>query len=139
MRYFIFILIVIMGTSCQTSTKDRDAILNIFDEQQKAWNEGDLEGFMEGYWKSDSLKFVGKSGINHGWQATLDNYKKSYPDKAAMGQLKFDILSLEVEGDVAFVLGKWKLIRDDDEPNGHFTLFWKKIDGNWRIIIDHSS
>ena len=95
---------------------------------------------MEGYWKSDSLRFIGKSGINYGWQATLDNYKKSYPDKAAMGQLEFDILSVEPLGSENYlVTGKWKLTRESDNPNGLFTLVWKRFGDDCKIIYDHSS
>jgi ketosteroid isomerase-like protein len=108
--------------------------------QTQAWNQGNLEDFMAGYWKSDSLKFIGKSGITYGWQATLNNYKKSYPDKAAMGILTFEIISVEkTSNKTAFVIGKWKLKRQNDEPKGYFTLFWRKIKGKWFIVADHSS
>lgn len=118
---------------------DKQAILDVMQQQEVAWNEGDIDSFMEGYWQSDSLKFVGKSGIKHGWKNTLDNYKKSYPNKDSMGQLHFDILELEVSNNTAFMLGKWSLIRVNDNPNGHFSLFWKKINNQWLITIDHSS
>ena len=107
--------------------------------QEEAWSNGNIKKFMEGYWQSDSLKFVGKNGIKYGWQTTLDNYKKSYPDKAAMGKLEFEVLQLEVNGSSAFMLGKWSLIRESDNPNGYFDLYWKKINGNWVITIDHTS
>ncbi len=107
--------------------------------QESAWNEGSIEAFMNGYWKSDSLMFIGKNGIKYGWQTTLDNYKTSYPDKKVMGQLAFEVLKLEVNGISAYMLGKWKLIREKDAPGGYFTLYWKKINGNWVITIDHTS
>ncbi len=108
--------------------------------QQQCWNKADLVCFMDGYWKSDSLRFIGKSGINYGWQQTLDNYRKSYPDPTAMGQLEFDILKIETLGmDYCLVTGKWKLIRESDEPNGLFTLIWKRFGSDWKIIYDHSS
>lgn len=95
---------------------------------------------MEGYWKSDSLRFIGKSGIKYGWQETLDNYKKSYPDRAAMGKLTFELLSFDSMGEQhVMVTGKWKLKREKDEPNGLFTIIWQKIDDKWKIIYDHSS
>ncbi len=110
------------------------------DAQQLAWNRGDLEGFMEGYWKSDSLRFIGKRGITFGWQPTLDNYKKSYPDTQAMGKLQFTNLTLELTGDSsAYVIGKWELFRTADTLNGHYSLLWKNIQGRWLIIADHSS
>lgn len=118
---------------------DERQILSIMDKQEQAWNKGDLEAFMQSYWKSEELKFVGKSGIKYGWQTTLDNYKKSYPDRAAMGQLHFDVLQIETGADTAFVLGKWTLTRIEDTLSGYYSLYWKKIDGQWLITIDHSS
>ncbi len=108
--------------------------------QEKAWNAGQLEAFMDGYWKSDSLKFIGSRGLTYGWQATLDNYKKGYPSREAMGRLTFTIISVEVIGKKdAFVIGKWHLKRTKDDLSGHYTLFWKKIKGRWVIVADHSS
>ncbi|TNF24050.1 MAG: nuclear transport factor 2 family protein [Bacteroidetes bacterium] len=115
-------------------------IRQILAQQQDCWNQGDLECFMDGYWNSDSLRFIGSSGINYGWQATLDNYKRTYPDKAAMGTLNFELLNLEPLGnDHYLVTGKWKLIRESDTPNGLFTLIWKRFGDEWKIIYDHSS
>jgi len=109
-------------------------------EQEEAWSAGDIESFMQHYWKSDSLVFIGKSGVNYGWQATLDNYRKSYPDKAAMGDLTFENLSIEkLSGKNAFVIGKWHLKRKDGDLSGHYSLLWKIIDGEWKIVSDHSS
>ncbi|WP_243718018.1 YybH family protein [Pedobacter changchengzhani] len=119
---------------------DRQAILNVLEKQRMDWNQGDLNGFMMSYAKTDSLLFVGKSGANYGWQTTLDNYKKGYPDKGAMGFLTFAIKKVEfLNVDIAFVLGSWHLKRDNDEPKGFFTLLLKKINGEWKIIVDHSS
>lgn len=115
-------------------------IRRVMNEQEKAWNEGNLDGFMQGYMNSEKLRFIGKSGLNHGWQKTLDNYKKSYPDKAAMGKLTFDIISIEQIGKRnAFVIGKWRLDREKDVLEGHYTLLWEKIAGEWKIVADHSS
>ena len=83
---------------------------------------GILKDFMAGYWQSEELTFIGSSGIKKGWQTTLDNYKKSYPNKSAMGILKFDLLEVKVNGDSAFVLGKWKLTREKDMPNGYLHI-----------------
>ena len=108
--------------------------------QELAWNRGDLEAFMEGYWRSDSLRFIGSSGLTYGWQQTLDNYKKGYPDTDAMGKLKFTILSVEqLSKRSAFVIGKWHLTRKAGDLSGHYTLLWKKIKGKWVIVADHSS
>jgi ketosteroid isomerase-like protein len=120
--------------------QDKQAIMKVLDVQSQAWNRGDLETFMQGYWKSDSLLFVGKSGPKYGWQTTLDNYKKGYPDKAAMGQLSFDILKVQLlDKSNAFVLGGWHLKREKDAPGGYFTLWFRKINGEWKIVTDHSS
>ena len=109
-------------------------------DQQDAWNNFNIESFMEGYWKSDSLKFIGKNGITYGWDSTLENYKKIYPSKEAMGKLTFTIISLDLISDTsAFMIGKYHLKRKNDEPSGHFTLLWLKIDGKWLIVADHSS
>lgn len=130
---------IIVMISCNSGNNDIIKIKEVMNRQETAWNNGDIEGFMDGYWKSDSLMFIGKNGIKYGWQTTLDNYKNSYPDKESMGKLHFEILKLEIENSTAYMLGKWKLVREEDEPNGYFTLYWKKIDKKWLITIDHTS
>jgi len=116
------------------------SIRDIMAAQELAWNRGDLEAFMQGYWRSDSLRFIGSSGLTYGWQQTLDNYKKGYPDTDAMGKLKFTILSVEqLSKRSAFVIGKWRLARKAGDLSGHYTLLWKKIKGKWVIVADHSS
>jgi len=111
-------------------------------EQEDAWNKGDLEGFMKHYWKSDSLRFIGKSGLNYGWQKTLDNYKKSYKNKEEMGTLKFTNKSLDIVGEhTIFVIGEWKLTRADSlgDLGGMYSLIWQQKNGKWVITTDHSS
>lgn len=125
----------------QPLSEDKSAIELVMGKQEQCWNKGDIDCFMDGYWKSDSLQFIGSRGLTYGWQQTLDNYKKSYPDRATMGQLKFDILSMKLlsEGNV-LLIGKWHLSREEKEDvGGHFSLNWKKINGQWVIIADHSS
>jgi len=113
------------------------ALLN---KQTEAWNRGDIEGFMEGYWKNDSLMFIGKSGITYGWQKTLDNYKKGYPDRTAMGTLTFTLIQLKSLSKKYYsVVGKWHLKRTIGDLSGHYTLLLKKIKGEWVVIADHSS
>ena len=120
--------------------QDQKAITNFLEKQRLAWNRGDLDGYMQGYWKSDSLLFVGKTGPKYGWKTTLENYKKSYPDDSAMGTLTFKILQVNVlDLKNAFVLGAWHLKREADEPEGFFTLWLKRIRGEWKIVADHSS
>lgn len=124
----------------QRNRAEENAIRQVMNTQQEAWNRADIETFMEGYWKSDSLKFIGRNGITYGWQTTLDNYKKSYPTPDAMGKLTFTILSLDILSETsAFMIGRWHLKRATDEPGGHFTLLWRKINGKWVIIADHTS
>ncbi|MGB3851014.1 MAG: nuclear transport factor 2 family protein [Tunicatimonas sp.] len=122
------------------SSEDQGAIQSIMDQQVRCWNEGDLDCFMEGYWRSDSLMFIGKSGITYGYDSTLANYQKRYPDRAAMGTLHFDILSLEALSESAyFMVGRWSLQRSIGDLEGYFTLLFRRIDGQWRIVKDHSS
>lgn len=139
MKYLI-IVIFIASNTLFAQNKEEKAILNILDTQQNAWNEGSLEKFMDGYWKSDSLKFIGKNGIQYGWQKTLDNYKKSYPTPEKMGKLSFTILYTEtLSPSCVYVIGKWHLQRVEGNLEGHYTLIWKKINGKWVIVADHSS
>jgi hypothetical protein len=116
------------------------AIREVMEIQEECWNNGDLECFMEGYWKSEKLVFIGSTGVNYGWQKTLDNYKKSYPTKEKMGKLTFDILIMEpLSEDFWSVIGKWSLKRTEDEPSGHFSLIFRLIGDEWVIVSDHSS
>ena len=114
--------------------------------QQAAWNEADIDGFMSYYWESDSLQFVSKNGVTYGWESVKNNYKKSYNTKAKMGVLDFDKLKIELltsakdESNLAHVTGSWKVIQADKNIlSGYFSLVLKKIKGEWRIIIDHTS
>ena len=139
MKKHLVICLLIL-TSYTLKAQDKQAILKVLSTQQAAWNRGDIDTFMQGYWKSDSLLFVGKTAPTHGWQATLNNYKKSYPDKAAMGTLTFDILKVDLlDATNAFILGGWKLKRANDTPGGYFTLWFRKINGEWKIVADHTS
>jgi hypothetical protein len=133
--------ILILTNLKAQSNKDADAIMQLLNAQIAAWNEGNTDKFMVGYWQSDSLMFIGKSGMNRGYQTTLDNYKKNYPDRAAMGSLKFDILKIKPLGKKhCFVVGKWHLTRPEKgDIGGHFSLVFEKIKGQWVIIADHSS
>ncbi len=122
------------------AAKNTSAILKVLEDQRLAWNRGNIEEYMQGYWQSDSLLFVGKNGPKYGWQNTLDNYKKAYPNKETMGFLTFDIKEVRMmDKQNAFVLGAWYLKREKDEPQGFFTLLLKKVKGEWRVIADHSS
>jgi ketosteroid isomerase-like protein len=136
-----FLLIGLLTSAISFSqSKDETAIRQLLNEQTAAWNHGDINGFMNGYWQSDSLMFIGKSGITYGWQKTLDNYKKGYPDTTAMGKLNFEILEVKrLSFQYFFITGKWHLQRSIGNLDGAFTLLFKKIKNNWVIIKDHSS
>ena len=137
---FIFLLFSCFLFQVSAQNAAERSIRNIMAAQELAWNRGDLEAFMDGYWRSDSLRFIGSSGLTYGWQQTLDNYKKGYPDTDAMGKLKFTILSVEsLSRHNAYVIGKWHLARKAGDLSGHYTLLWKKIKGKWVIVADHSS
>lgn len=120
---------------------DREKIIHVLRNQEAAWNRGSIEEYMSGYWQSDSLVFIGKKDINKGWKLTLENYKQSYPTKAAMGKLTFDIIDVDLLSKTsAHVIGKWTLKRSPKETiGGHFTLLFKKIDYRWVIVLDHTS
>ncbi|OHX67886.1 YybH family protein [Flammeovirga pacifica] len=138
--FFFIALLLTHFTFAQKVDKDIDIIKETLSRQENAWNRGDLDKFMNGYWESDDLLFIGKSGVTNGWQATLDNYKKSYPNTEAMGKLKFNLIKVEkLSKNVALVIGKWHLSRNKGDLQGHFSLTWKKINGTWVIIADHSS
>ncbi|GAB2783859.1 nuclear transport factor 2 family protein [Hymenobacter latericoloratus] len=109
--------------------------------QTAAWNRGDIAGFMQGYWQHDSLVFIGKSGLTYGWQPTLDNYRRSYPNAATMGQLDFSNLRIQLlSPDAAQVIGRWHLARPTaGDLHGHFLLVWRRIAGRWVVVADHSS
>jgi len=131
-----FLLLV----SCFCFAQSKQAILKVLQTQQLAWNRGDVDAFMQGYWYSDSLLFVSKTAPAYGWQTTLDHYKKNYPDKATMGQLTFTITKVDVlDKTNAFVLGGWHLKREKGDVGGYFTLWFKKIGGHWVIVCDHTS
>ena len=107
--------------------------------QEKAWSNNDLEGFMQGYWKNDSLKFYGLNGLTFGWNKTLANYKKRYPTKDHSGTLSFTIDDIsKIENESYFVMGQYYLKRNVGDANGVFMIIFKKIDGKWKIVADMS-
>jgi hypothetical protein len=135
-----FILALLFPAALFSQSKDEKKILNILDQQTKAWNAGDFDRFMIGYLESDSLMYIGKNGVTYGYQSTLSNYKKNYSGADRMGQLSFDILHLRKLGKKHYlVVGKWKLKRTAGDVGGHYTLTFEKRNGAWVIIADHSS
>ena len=120
--------------------QDEASIRSVLAEQQSAWNRGDIDAFMEGYWKSPQLRFTSGNTVTYGWDETLARYKKYYKTKDIMGQLSFDIMQVERSApDLAVVLGRFTLKREADEPTGLFTLIFRKFDDEWLIVSDHTS
>lgn len=139
-KIILSIAVLFFIAAATAQSKDETAVRSLLETQRLAWNEGNVEKFMEAYWKSDSLMFIGKSGVTYGWQNTMDNYKKGYPDTAAMGKLTFNILEVKRQSVLYFfVVGKWHLTRSIGNVEGHFTLIIKKIKNKWVIVSDHSS
>jgi hypothetical protein len=156
MKTSVLLLMVVFFSSCSITDKRKEKIVNrvpneeevlltiamTMDEQLLCWNAGEIDCFMEAYWKSDSLVFIGKSGVNYGWQKTLDNYRNSYPDAATMGKLTFEneIMHFLDAGTIQ-VIGKWHLARELSlgDLTGYYSLIWQVRDGKWVIISDHSS
>jgi len=139
MRYLISFFIL-LSLSANAQNKDEQAIRNILTHQITEWNKGNIDGFMKGYWENDSLLFLGKSGPKYGHATTLANYKKNYPDTIVMGKLAFEILKVQpLSADTYFVVGKFMLQRTIGNLSGYYTLLFKKIKGEWVIVVDHSS
>jgi len=139
-QYFLFTSLIFSCFVLPAQSKDEKAILSILEQQTVAWNNGDLDHFMVGYMESDSLMYIGKSGVTYGYGSTLQNYKKNYNGPDKMGILKFDILHLKRLGRKHYlVVGRWMLKRNAGDVGGHYTLTFEKQHGNWVIISDHSS
>ncbi len=140
MRILVATLLMLLTFQSIGQSKNEKAIRKILDTQTESWNKGDLQNFMIGYWENDSLMFIGKSGITYGYTNTLNNYKKGYPDTTAMGKLAFNIITVKrLSGKYYHVVGKWYLKRSIGDVSGHYTLLFKKINGKWVVIADHSS
>ena len=123
-----------------SDASEQAQIRTLLQNQTEAWNRGDIDAFMAGYWRSEETAFVGASGITRGWQSVLERYKKSYPDRRAMGQLTFSGLEIHlVCADAAFAIGQFQLERENDKPAGIFTLNFRKFPEGWRIVADHTT
>jgi beta-aspartyl-peptidase (threonine type) len=120
--------------------RDRAAITDVLTDQQDAWNRGDVDAFLQGYWRSPELTFSGTSGIARGWDGVLARYKEHYPNREAMGKLEFSALEFRSLGsDAALVLGRWRLARQKGDAGGVFSLVFERFPEGWRIIHDHTS
>ncbi|MDC0592855.1 nuclear transport factor 2 family protein [Flavobacteriaceae bacterium] len=143
-RNFFFVTLFISSLNIfsqnKISVKDSLSIMKVMSFQQDAWNQGDIDSFMEGYLKSDELVFSGKSGPVYGWENTKNRYYSSYPNTKVMGKLNFTIKKIRsVSLNTAYLIGEYYLKRSGEDSYGHFTLLWKKIDSNWLIVSDHTS
>ena len=138
--FSVMVLFCLLSVAANAQSKDEIAIRNLMETQRLSWNEGNLEKFMDTYWQTDSLMFIGKSGVTYGWQNTKKKKKKGYPDTAAMGKLAFDLLEVKrLSVMYFFVVGKWYLTRSVGNIGGHFSLLFKKVKNKWVIVADHSS
>ena len=138
--FWVLVSHPLFGKPPDTRDADRTAINGVLKAQQGAWNRGDVDAFLVGYWQSPELTFSGSNGVSRGWDGVLARYKKNYPDRAAMGELNFSDLEFRFLGsDAALVLGKWHLKREIGDIGGVFTLVWQKFPEGWKIIHDHTS
>jgi ketosteroid isomerase-like protein len=143
----VTVLLLTFTISCGESPSASKSVLagqhpalSILRDQESAWNEGDIERFMEHYWKSDSLTFSSTGTTTYGWEETLANYRRRYPTVEKMGKTHFyDLEVYPLYDEAALVLGRWFLNRQPDPLKGNFSVVFQKIDGQWVIIHDHSS
>ncbi len=140
-RLLPFLALLILAVSAYAAEPPSVvATRNLLAVQRDAWNRADIDGFMQGYWHSEDLRFAGGDSFRSGWQETIDRYRKTYPDAAAMGELDFDLVEVrELSPEAVFVFGKWALKRAQDAPHGLFTLLVERKDGAWVITRDHTS
>jgi hypothetical protein len=140
MKSILLYVCLLLPAFSYAQSDDEGAIRQVLDNQTAAWNRGDIGQFMNGYWENDSLMFIGKSGVTYGWTNTLNNYKRGYPDTAAMGKLHFELITVKkLSDEYYFVVGKWFLQRSIGNVGGHYNLLFRKIKGKWVIVADHSS
>jgi len=129
-----------LGNGSDEREADRAAISTVLNAQVTAWNRGDVDAFLDGYWRSPELSFSGSSGITRGWDGVRERYKKKYADRAAMGRLDFSGLEFHFLGpDAALVLGHWHLKREAGDIGGVFSLVWQRFPEGWKIVHDHTS
>lgn len=140
MRILLLACSLLLTSSIFAQTTDETSIRDLLQKQQEDWNRGNIEAFMQGYWQSDSLMFIGSSGVTYGFKNTWERYKKNYDSRDKMGELKFDLLHVNrLANDVYMVVGKWHLKRTVGDVGGIYTLILRKIGGKWVITSDHTS
>ncbi len=140
MKVLLSLLLIGLSTIGLAQHADELAIRKVLSDQETAWNKGDIDAFMDGYWNSDSLLFIGSGGVTYGHANTLQRYKTNYNSQAKMGKLKFNLLHfIQLAADCWMIVGKWQLTRDAGDIGGHFTLLFRNIGGKWVIVSDHTS
>lgn len=140
MKILLFVMAIALPITCLCQSTDETEVRNVLAKQNAAWNRGDIDAFMVGYWENDSLMFIGRSGVTYGYKNTLANYKKNYPDTTVMGKLTFTLIHVkQLSPEYFHVTGKYHLARTIGDASGHFTLVFRKMKGKWVIISDHSS
>ena len=133
-------IVCLNSFSIQAQNPDKEAIKSLLEVQRQAWNNYDIEGFMEGYWKSEDLKFYGSNGVTYGWDNTLERYKKAYPTKEHFGTLEFVLNEISIiDKGSYYVMGEYHLKRTIGNADVIFMIILKKIKGEWKIIADTSS
>lgn len=134
------LLFLLTFSSSSYAQDDEAAVRKVMEDQVAAWNAGSVEGYMKGYWDSDSTMFVSGGTLTRGYQGVLSRYRKSYDTREKMGRLEFSDLQLRpVSESTMIATGIWKLFRTADQPWGRFTLIVEKKPEGWRIIYDHTS
>jgi ketosteroid isomerase-like protein len=137
---FFVLLTTQLFSQGKKAAEEVSSVRAVLEKQVAAWNKGDLDGYMQGYWKSDSLLFSSGGNSQRGWKATYEKYKKSYDPKAKMGTLKFSNLEFNMlSKKAAWVFGMWELKRENDNPKGVFTLVMRKFENGWKVVHDHTS
>ncbi len=123
------------------STYTFEDVKRVLNEQIVQWNLGNIDGFMQGYWKSDSLLFITSKGPRYGYQSVSDSYKKNYPSKEAMGNLRFEVVKIQwvdKSAGISQVLGKWHVSDNGKPQSGYFSLIFKNVNNQPKIVIDHT-
>jgi beta-aspartyl-peptidase (threonine type) len=155
-KFLVVLLIAATGSTSLRAAEPKSEIGDVIRAQEAAWNRGDIDAFMNGYWRSDQTVFVSGDEVTRGWQKVLDRYKNKYSDRAKMGSLTFSVLEIKPMGaDLALVLRSWRLERANDppsqnaspartsgatsEPHGRFTLIFRRFPNGWKIVHDHTS
>ena len=135
-----FFAIAIVGSTSLRAAEPKSEIESVLRAQEEAWNRGDIEEFMNGYWRSEKTVFVSGDEVTRGWEKVVERYKRNYSDRSKMGKLTFSDLEITtLSEDSAVALGSWKLERRKDQPHGRFTLIFRRFDNGWKIVHDHTS